>query len=157
MTASTYEVAISGEIVERGFWIYVWEARTPENEILLYVGVTGDTSSVNAQSPFNRMGQHLGWQDNTCMVRKHLTKRKIVPERCSFRFIAHGPVLDEADNREDHYERRDAMAAMERRLIEDLGAADYLVMNKSNSKEALDDSLYGPVRTSFVEYFPGLG
>ena len=35
MSANTYEVAIDGEIVERGFWIYAWEATTPQGEELL--------------------------------------------------------------------------------------------------------------------------
>ena len=41
MTASTYEVSISGDIVERCFWIYIWEATTPDGVILLYVGGDG--------------------------------------------------------------------------------------------------------------------
>jgi hypothetical protein len=157
MAASTYEVAITGEILERGFWIYVWEATTPKDEALLYVGMTGDNSSVNAQSPFHRMGQHLGWQENTNMMRRHLTERQVVPEECSFRFFAHGPVHPEAENWGDHEVRRDAVLAVERRLIEDLGAAGYDVMNTSNSKMHLDEAFYGPVRTSFSEHFSDLG
>ena len=41
MTASTYEASISGDIVERCFWIYIWEATTPDGVILLYVGGDG--------------------------------------------------------------------------------------------------------------------
>jgi hypothetical protein len=97
VTVRTYEVSLDGGILHRGFWLYVWEVITPEGNKLLYVGRTGDSSSPNAQSPFNRMGQHLGFAKTSCMLRNHLDKRKIVPELCSFRLLAYGPILDEAD------------------------------------------------------------
>jgi hypothetical protein len=63
--ASTYTVSLGGGFLVRGFWIYVWEVRDPEGSVMLYVGRTGDSSSPNAQSPFNRMGQHLGFAKNS--------------------------------------------------------------------------------------------
>ena len=46
------------DALERGFWLYVWVI-DGAGDTLHYVGRTGDSSSSNAQSPFNRMGQHL--------------------------------------------------------------------------------------------------
>lgn len=156
MSARTYEVALDGRMVERGFWIYVWEATPREGEALLYVGVTGDSSSQNAQSPFNRMGQHLGSAKNSSMLRNHLEGRGIVPEQCSFRLVAHGPLLEEASTWGEHRERRDLLAGIERRLIEDLDAAGYDVMNRSRSKKPLDEHLYANARTAVADHFPGL-
>jgi hypothetical protein len=156
MAGKTYVVALDGEMVERGFWIYVWEATTPAGEELLYVGVTGDSSSRNAQSPFNRMGQHLGPARNSSMLRNWLGKRGIVPEQCTFRLVAHGPVLDEADDWAEHCARRDILAGMERQLIEDLVSAGYDVMNRSQSKMPLEETLYREVRRAFAEHFEKL-
>jgi hypothetical protein len=139
VTVSTYEVSLDGGILQRGFWLYVWEVTTPEGNKLLYVGRTGDSSSPNAQSPFNRMGQHLGFAKSSCMLRSHLDERKIVPELCSFRLQAYGPILDEADGMEVHKSRRDLIAALEKQLAEDLGALGYDVMNKVNCLKQLDE------------------
>jgi hypothetical protein len=55
MTTQTYMIALDGGVLRRGFWLYVWEVIAPTREGFLYVGRTGDSSSANAQSPFNRM------------------------------------------------------------------------------------------------------
>ena len=122
MTANTYEVALDGGVLRRGFWLYVWEVTTPDNQKLLYVGRTGDSSSPNAQSPFNRMGQHLGFLKNSSMLRNHLDGREVVVDQCTFRLLAHGPILDEADGMDAHKERRDLVGALEKKLAEDLAA-----------------------------------
>ncbi len=74
MTATTHSLSFSGGLLERGFWLYVWETTPESGGPLYYVGRTGDRSSVNAQSPFNRMGAHLAvrWQGN--MLRRHLAE-----------------------------------------------------------------------------------
>jgi hypothetical protein len=64
------------------------------------------------------------------MLRNHLSKRNIRPEQCTFCLIAHGPILDEADGMEDHKKRCDLIAALEKKLAEDLTAAGYEVMNE---------------------------
>ncbi len=143
-------------MVERGFWLYVWEATTPNGEVLLYVGRTGDSSSMNAQSPFNRMGQHLGSAKNSSMLRNHLGKRDIVPEQCSYRLVAHGPILEEAKIWDLHRERRDVLAGMEKRLAEDLVSAGYDVLNTVQSHKPLEASLYSSVRAEFAEHFEKL-
>ena len=57
MNARTYIAQFEGGSLRRGFWLYVWEVSVLEAENLFYVGRTGDVSSSNAPSPFNRMGQ----------------------------------------------------------------------------------------------------
>lgn len=64
MSATTQVVEFDGAFLQRGFWLYVWRVIAPNSTEVLYVGRTGDSSSPNAQSPFNRMGQHLGFQKN---------------------------------------------------------------------------------------------
>jgi hypothetical protein len=155
--ANTYTVALDGGTLERGFWIYVWEVTPPEAEQkLLYVGRTGDSSSANAQSPFNRMGQHLGSAKNSSMLRNHLESRQLVPEQCTFRLVAHGPILPEADDWPTHVERRDQLGAIEKRLADDLGDVGYEVMNTVNCLKPLDEELYAATRDALAPEFPGL-
>jgi hypothetical protein len=130
---------------------------TPGGETLLYVGRTGDSSSINAQSPFNRMGQHLGSAKNSSMLRNHLGSRSVIPEQCRFRLAAYGPVLAEADDRTTHNARRDAIGAMEKRLADDLSGAGYDVLNTVRCLKPLDDTLYTDVRAAFAREFPALG
>src|SRR5579859_2064445 len=104
-----HEVAFSGGILRRGFWLYVWEISTRDGRRLYYVGRTGDSSSTNAQSLFNRMGQQLGFDANSCMLRRHLVDHGVHPEDCSFRLVGLGPLEAEstASTRAEHDERRD--------------------------------------------------
>lgn len=102
------------------------------------------------------MGQHLGNAKNSSMLRNHLGDRGVVPERCAFRLVARGPILDEAEEREIHYERRDAIGALEKRLAEDLVAAGYDVMNTVHCRKRLDEALYEDVRVALAAEFPGL-
>lgn len=156
--AKTYIVTLDGGVLERGFWLYVWEVTTPDGEKLLYVGRTGDSSSPNAQSPFARMGQHLGFPKNSSMLRNHLDKRGVAPEECRFRKVAYGPVLEEVEGKkmDAHKVRRDVVAALEKRLAEDLIAAGHDVMNNVNCEKPLDDDLYAQVRAAFAAEFEGL-
>ena len=88
MPAETHTLTLPVALIKRGFWLYVWRIASPIGE-LLYVGRTGDSSSVNASAPFARMGQHLGTNERQNMVRKNLEKRGVSPEKCaSFDLIA---------------------------------------------------------------------
>lgn len=85
-----HELSFTGHFLQRGFWLYVWEVTPPDGKPLFYVGRTGDSSSTNAQSPFNRMGQHLGFATNSNMLRKYLEAHGASPEHSSFRLVALG-------------------------------------------------------------------
>lgn len=158
MNADLQEVRFNGGILQRGFWLYVWEITRPEGGALYYVGRTGDSSSTNAQSPFNRMGQHLGFARNSNMLRRHLDEQGVEPERCDFRLVAVGPLEEEsqASSRDEHDGRRDRVAAMEKALAETLTAAGCRVMNRVVSRKALDGPRFEQVRAAFAHAFPDL-
>lgn len=90
-----HEVRFEAGVLQRRFWLYVWGVTPADQAPLCYVGRTGDRSSTNAQSPFNRMGQHLGFARNSNMLRRHLMQHGAVPESCAFRLIALGPIQQE--------------------------------------------------------------
>jgi hypothetical protein len=149
----TYEVALEGGTLRRGFWLYVWEVTTPNEQKLLYVGRTGDISSPKAASPFNRMGQHLGSIKASNMLRTHLGKRDMAPEDCNFRFVAHGPILTEAADWDGHVLRRDVVGGLEQKLEQELRQAGWDVMNTVKGSFELDEQLWAEVRPAFAERF----
>lgn len=153
MNAKTHELFFDGGLLERGFWLYVWEIMTPAGKCVYYVGRTGDSSSFNAQSPFNRMGQHLGFRKESNALRRQLEAKGIEPEKCSFRLVAHGPVLEEGKTREKHGPRRDKIGAMEKALADAMCAAGYDVLNKVDCKKPLDEAAFAEVREAFAERF----
>lgn len=150
-------VRFDGALLRRGFWLYVWVITLPGGAVIYYVGRTGDSSSTNAQSPFNRMGQHLGFGKGN-MLRRHLIGQGIEPEACAFRLVALGPLEAEstAGARHEHDERRDHMAAMERALAELMAEAGCCVLNRVHSRKRLDAARFSWVREAFVTAFPQL-
>lgn len=151
-----HEVRFEGGVLQRGFWLYVWVVTPADQAPLCYVGRTGDSSSTNAQSPFNRMGQHLGFAKNSNMLRRHLIQHGAVPESCAFRLIALGPIEQEArtPGRREHDERRDLVAAMERALADLLALSGLKVMNRVASRKPLDEARFAQVRGAFARVFP---
>lgn len=158
MQARTHEVLFEGGIIQRGFWLYVWEVSPPLGTKLYYVGRTGDSSSTNAQSPFNRMGQHLGFAKNSNMLRRYLRQYDVEPEQCSFRLVALGPLERESKEveRREHDQRRDVVAAMEKALADLMEAAGYRVMNKVKCRKTLDAVRFAKVRRAFARAFHAL-
>ncbi len=157
MTVATHDLTFNGGLLERGFWLYVWEITTPEKaHIYYYVGRTGDSSSLNAQSPFNRMGQHLGFRKQSNALRRLLKAKEVEPEQCVFRLIAHGPIMEEGTTREEHRPRRDRIAALEKALADGLTDAGYDVINMVNSRAPLDPDTFASVLTAFASRFPNL-
>ncbi len=156
MTGLLHEVRFGGGILQRGFWLYVWEIKPPDGAARYYVGRTGDSSSTNAQSPFNRMGQHLGFSKNSNMLRRYLTAHGIDPALCEFRLVALGPIEDESltHGRQQHDERRDVVAAMEKALAEAMTAAGYVLLNTVKSRKRLDQVRFSAVRAAFAKAFP---
>lgn len=153
-----HEVVFQGEILRRGFWLYVWELMPRDGRSLYYIGRTGDSSSTNAQSPFNRMAQHLGFASNSCMLRRHLGMHGVRPEECSFRLVALGPLEAEstATTRDEHDQRRNLIAAMEKALADTFAACGCLVMNRVGCRMPLDARRFKQVRHEFARAFPHL-
>lgn len=153
MRAVIVGLAFDGALLRRGFWLYIWEITTPKQATLYYVGRTGDSSSSNAQSPFNRMGQHLGFNARSNVLRRRLQSKGVNPENCVFRLVAHGPVLEEARTRDEHVRRRDRIAAVEKALAEIMVAAGYNVINTVDCRIELDSKLFAEVRDAFAVHF----
>lgn len=158
MRIATHELTFNGAVLARGFWLYVWEIRTESGASLYYVGRTGDSSSTNAQSPFNRMAQHLGFAENSNMLRRHLVRHDAQPEHCSFRLVAHGPIEAESTTttRFEHDERRNRVTAMEKALAEAMCSAGYIVMNQVKCRSFLDTERFETVLAAFAVSFPRL-
>jgi len=143
-----------GELLKRGFWLYVWEITTPEKTNVYYIGRTGDSSSSHAQSPFNRMGQHLGFNKHNNILRRHLENRAITVEKCKFHLVAYGPILKEGTTQDEHIRARDVTAALEKKLADTLSESGYQILNPVNCRKKLDLNLWAKVREAFAVNFP---
>jgi hypothetical protein len=89
MPIKSYQMSFQGEVLERGFWLYIWEVVHGNNRYF-YVGRTGDSSSAHAASPFYRNGQHLDFRENAKgnSLAKRLNEVGINPRTCNFRMLA---------------------------------------------------------------------
>jgi hypothetical protein len=156
MNLTTQELKFSGALLGRGFWLYVWDITTVAKTHLYYVGRTGDSSSQNAQSPFNRMGQHLGFNKNSNVLRRRLQRKRIDANKCAFRLVASGPILEEAKGHAQHRESRDRIAGMEKALADAMTEAGYMVINEVHSHTRLDVKTFEAVRVAFAKHFEKL-
>ncbi len=146
-----------GALLARGFWLYVWEITAGDGGTVHYVGRTGDSSSSNAQSPFARLSQHLGKNQNSNALRRNLEKAKVVPEECQkFRLFACGPIFPESKSRDEHMRSRDSVAALEKALADAMRAAGYDMMNEVRSRKTPDRQLWQVVVGTFGARFPKL-
>jgi hypothetical protein len=150
-------VSFSGAMLARGFWLYVWEVISADGCPVLYVGMTGDTGSANAQSPFNRLSQHLGSNEKANALRRQLLKVGIEPTTCrSLEMVAYGPIFPEAASTADHPPCRNLVAAMEKAVRDALHNAGYTVLNDVNCRQKLDDRHWQQVLAAFSERFTKL-
>lgn len=156
MRAASYKLNFEGGLLQRGFWLYVWEITVPDGTKWHYVGRTGDSSSTNAQSPFNRMGQHLGFSKANNMLRQHLQGKDIAAEKCDFRLVAHGPILEEATTKDEHRKRLAVIAALEKELADALTNSGCSVLNTVQCRKKPDQNLWKQVHDAFAEHFPEL-
>jgi hypothetical protein len=156
MNCSAQSLKFEGMLLQRGFWLYIWEITVATEEKYYYVGRTGDSSSANAQSPFNRMGQHLGFNKNSNVLRRHLKSRGNDPENCTFHLVAYGPIVDEAKTDDEHRKNRDIVAGLEKKLADAMRTAGYEVLNTVYCRKELDVRLFNDTRNAFASYFPKL-
>lgn len=153
---NTYEIVFDGSVLRRGFWVYVWAIRTPNDETLIYVGRTGDTSSPNAQSPFRRVGQHVdpNPKSKSNALARHLRQRAISPEDCQFKFTAFGPIFSECADMAGHLPLRDSTAALERRTADWFRAKDgFLVLGTHPSPRAFDENIWREIEEELIARF----
>ena len=114
MSVNGYEMGFEGEVLQRGFWLYVWQI-VYGKKTYIYVGRTGDSSSPNASSPFNRIGQHLDFRENAKgnSLARRLKEAGVDPKKSKFRMLALGPLFKEQKSFEAHKPYRDQMATFE--------------------------------------------
>ena len=93
MKLALHEISFPGGLLRRGFWLYMWEIKTPAGYRVHYVGRTGDKASGVSQSPFDRFSKHHGANPNNNALQRHLKTHKLQQEDCLFRFHALGPLL----------------------------------------------------------------
>ena len=146
MKITSYSMSFHGELLKRGFWLYVWDIRT-EDVQYLYVGRTGDSSSCNAASPFQRIGQHLDFRENAKgnSLAKQLRKVSILPECCTFEMLAIGPLFPEQENFDGHKPIRDIVGSLESALADHLRSKGYSVIGNHFSSQELDNQLWDQV------------
>jgi hypothetical protein len=109
MTAKLYHFTLPPQILARGFWLYVWNVGLPNGSNAFYVGMTGDTGSYSAQSPFNRVSAHLGLNLKSNPLRKYLGLRGVDPEDCTnLDFTAYGPLYEVPTDLKDYQRIRRA-------------------------------------------------
>ncbi len=119
-----------------------------------YVGRTGDKSSGVSQSPFDRFSKHLGSNKNNNALLRHLEKHCIIPERCTFRFHAFGPLF--TDSTADHGQLCDLVSGLEKALAEDMKASGYELLNQIHCRKPIDQRWRRKMLAHFKSSFPKL-
>ena len=129
MDLKSYSMSFDGQILERGFWIYIWKIEFNE-DLYIYVGRTGDSSSPNASSPFNRIGQHLDFRQNAkgASLARRLKEAGVDPKQSKFDMLAIGPFFEEQQTFEGHKPYRDYMATLEFEIADHLKDCGYKVL-----------------------------
>lgn len=125
----SFSMKFDGHLLNRGFWIYVWQIQGPLSHHV-YVGRTGDSSSPHASSPFKRIGQHLDPNPNAKgnALSKQLRRAGVRYEECTFEMVAIGPLYPEQADFEAHKPIRDQMAVLERAIADELRQRGYVIL-----------------------------
>lgn len=149
------QVEFSGAILERGFWLYVWQV-TAGAEKVYYVGRTGDISSAHAASPFGRLGQHLDVRPKASanMLLRNLQKAGLDPLKCEYKLVAFGPIFAEQATFEEHCKYRDRIAPLETALASFMKNRGFRVLGKHGSKGTPEPDLLRKVERVFRAKFP---
>jgi hypothetical protein len=153
--ASVQCLAFDGALLRRGFWLYVWEIRTPDGRALHYVGKTGDKSSGSSQSPFDRLSKHLGSNKHNNALCRHLAKHGIDPGACVFRFRAFGPLFT-VNSPADHAALCDVTSGLEKALACAIAEAGYEVINTVRCRIVPEEELFARVWAGFAPHFPSV-
>jgi hypothetical protein len=151
----TYRMKFDGYLLERGFWLYVWEIKGPKSHHL-YAGQTGDSSSPHAASPFKRVGQHLDAGPNAKgnALGKQLRKAGVTYEECTFEMVGISPIFPEQPSFEDHVPMRDQTAALERSVADELRQLRHEVLGTDPRQGAPDATLLQTIWEILDPRFP---
>jgi hypothetical protein len=158
MTAELHHCSIPIGLLKRGFWIYVWKVETPPGDIVHYVGMTGDTSTYNPQSPFKRAADHLGFNDNSNPLRKYLSKWGHDLESCrALDLVAYGPLYEVPQDATAYGRVRGKVAALEKALSAALRAAKYEVVHPDpGCRFEYEPAKLSEMLAAFAKHFPEL-
>ncbi len=138
-TNTIQHISFSGEILKRGFWLYIWRI-TKKRIKYYYVGRTGDNSSVNAASPFSRLSQHLDLRKSASanMLSRHLQSINVEPQKCLFEMFAIGPIYPEQTTKKKHMHYRDLTGSLEASLALYLKNKNFKVLGTHPTKTSKD-------------------
>jgi hypothetical protein len=150
-----YSMTFDGHLLNRGFWLYVWQIRGPLS-YHVYVGRTGDSSSPHASSPFKRIGQHLDPSPNAKgnALGRQLRSAGVKYEECTFEMVAVGPIFPEQADFEAHKPFRDQMAALERAIADELRQRGYVVLGTHPRAGTPDQSILQQLQALLDPKFP---
>lgn len=156
MPIKSYQMSFQGEVLERGFWLYIWEVVSGNNKYF-YVGRTGDSSSAHAASPFNRIGQHLDFRENAKgnSLAKRLKDVGVNPRTSNFRMLALGPFFPEQATFYEHKPFRDQMATYEYELAHYLKTKGYNVLGSHHVGSTVDDEILGDIKAQVKRFIFG--
>lgn len=124
--------------------MYLWKIRHKDT-LLIYIGRTGDSSSLNAGSPLSRMRSHFNDRPNArgnSILRQLKSEQNIDPAECYYEMLAIGPIYPEQKKWNAHTEFRDTFAAMERELAQYCRSIGYRVVGNHASKKRIDMQLF---------------
>jgi hypothetical protein len=153
---NSHKIIFSGEILERGFWLYLWKVKS-DDLVFWYVGRTGDNSSPNAASPFSRLSLHLDLRDkataNTLV--RNLRSQGLEPSNCKFELFSVGPIFPEQATFEEHKPYRDIVGLLEAELAEYVRSKGHQVMGSHPSRGEYDKGLFTQVKNAVEEFISG--
>jgi hypothetical protein len=154
---TSYAMSFHGEILQRGFWLYLWDVRTGR-ERYMYVGRTGDSSSANAASPFQRIGRHLEFRGNAKANSLSRQLKAVAADRskCSFEMTAIGPLFEEQGTLEEHKPYRDRVGALETALAQRLRDRGYKVISTHTAGQVPELELWQEVCRIVDEKYPDI-
>jgi hypothetical protein len=156
MPIKSYQMSFQGEVLDRGFWLYVWEIVSGKNRYF-YVGRTGDSSSAHAASPFNRIGQHLDFRENAKgnSLAKRLKEVGVNPRTSNFRMLALGPFFPEQVTFDKHKPFRDQMATYEYELANYLKIHGCNVLGSHHIGSTVNNEILGDVKAQVMRFVTG--
>ena len=151
----SYSMTFDGHLLNRGFWLYVWEIKGSMSHHV-YVGRTGDSSSPHASSPFKRIGQHLNPSSKAKgnALSKQLRAAGVKYEECRFEMVAIGPIFPEEATFEGHVPVRNQMAVLERAIAEELQRRGYVVLGAHPRAGSPDRSVLEEILALLDSKFP---
>jgi hypothetical protein len=136
-------MSFDGALLERGFWIYAIRILEESGKRYLYIGRTGDNSSKNAGSPFQRIVNHLNLSPSAKAnsLTRLIRQNDIAPARCTFRLAAVGPLFPEQPDFESHKPFRNRMTAVEKEVADYFASKGYVLLGKHDDNDAKDSTL----------------